>query len=253
MSNKKIVEYSSEFLGTFVFTLSVFLAVVLVSGLSSFMIGFAFAAVFYAFSRYSQGHFNPIITIGAFISKRIGVRSTVAYLIVQLIATAIAFGVAFWIRDQFIDLQLILQGAGTTISKEEVLAQVRLSTTFTENFSALAFVIEAILSFALVTIYLMTTGRENDKNSSANGFVVGVALFVFTAFAAQISGASFHPFRSLVSAISEQGDAISQLPIYLLAPTLGGVLAGGVNLLLERLNESSNFGLKLPKVSIEKK
>ncbi len=92
-----------------------------------------------------------------------------------------------------------------------------------------AFVLEAVL--AALFVMVIATVATDDRAPWKGVFTpFAIGLFIFTAFVVSgaITGASHNPGRSLASAIVA-GDFTS-IWIYLLAPTIGGVLGGIIHL-----------------------
>ena len=92
----KVAMLVAEFLGTGVLTL-VFLAVQRSTiGIAYFVAlaaGLTVAALTYTFSLVSGGHFNPAITIGSLLTRRVKVLAAVAYVVAQLLGAWAAYGV----------------------------------------------------------------------------------------------------------------------------------------------------------------
>ena len=84
-----------------------------------------------------------------------------------------------------------------------------------------SFILEFVLTFFLMLTIVATTSKK--EFSKIAGLVIGVVVTGIILFAGPISGGSFNPARSFVPAIVSGN--ITALWIYLIAPTLGAILA----------------------------
>ncbi|HEX9804108.1 MAG TPA: aquaporin [Candidatus Dojkabacteria bacterium] len=242
LNKEKIAEYLSEYLGSFLFVSIIFLSGILVRGFEPFLIGFGLAALIFVFSKYGKAHLNPIVTISFLLTKKISLLDGITYLVLQFIAVATAYPLVSWIRDQAINLQIGNAGtAGTDSLREQLLAQVPLFNSFETGFTSFAFVVEGFLAFIFVLTILITVHNKVTKNSAA--VAIGLILFIITAMAGSVTGASFHPFRSLIPALIDGGDALSQVWVYLAAPTVGAIVAALVYYVFEWAEKGGMFKL----------
>ncbi len=245
IDKKKIAEYLGEFLGTFLFVSIIFLSSTLTRGFEPFLIGFGLAVLIYTFSRFSHAHFNPAITVGAFVGRQIKLVEGVVYLVVQFLAVLAAFPLVSWIRDQYIDFQIAGSTGGlsdTSALREQLADQLPLFNSFTDGYLTLVFVLEALFTFFLVATILFVATKEASKRTV--GLAAGLVLFITTALAYQLTGASFHPYRSLVPAIFEGGEVLSNVWVYVAAPLTGAIIAGLVYLLFTWLEKPGVLKLR---------
>ncbi|MBS1909711.1 MAG: aquaporin, partial [Bacteroidetes bacterium] len=85
---KKLI---TEFIGTFFLILTIGLAVLGGAGaMAPVAIGLALMVMVYAGGHISGAHFNPAVTLGILIRGKITVADAVPYMIVQVVAGAIA-------------------------------------------------------------------------------------------------------------------------------------------------------------------
>ncbi len=85
---KKLI---TEFIGTFFLILTIGMAVLGGSGsMAPVAIGLALTVMVYAGGHISGAHFNPAVTLGILIRGKITVADAVPYMIVQVLAAAIA-------------------------------------------------------------------------------------------------------------------------------------------------------------------
>ncbi len=210
---------AAECIGTFGFLLIAFLGVVNFATQGPLAIqslgvwagfGFGLALMIFAFGQVSGGHFNPAVTLGLTAAGKHPVREVLPYWIAQVVGGLLAALLLLALYSQEVVAKTVNapgQGVG----------------------SWTAFVLEAVLAalFVMVIATVATDDRAPWKGVFAP-FAIG--LFIFTAFVVSgaITGASLNPGRSLASAIVA-GDFAS-IWIYLLAPTIGGVIGGVIHL-----------------------
>lgn len=210
---------AAECIGTFGFLLIAFLGVVNFATQGPLAIqslgvwagfGFGLALMIFAFGQVSGGHFNPAVTLGLTAAGKHPVKEVLPYWLAQVAGGLLAALLLLALYSQEVVAKTVNapgQGVG----------------------SWTAFVLEAVLAalFVMVIATVATDDRAPWKGVFAP-FAIG--LFIFTAFVVSgaITGASLNPGRSLASAIVA-GDFAS-IWIYLLAPTIGGVIGGVVHL-----------------------
>src|SRR5271168_5598117 len=121
--------------------------------------GLAIAILFSALSHISGGHFNPAITIGFWVTKRLNTMDTVAYWIAQLAgATAAAF---------------LLKA----IIPEDTWHAVALGTPmFARDFTRLSgMILEGVTTFFLVLTFFATAVDERSAFKPVAGFAIGIS------------------------------------------------------------------------------
>jgi aquaporin Z len=212
MDNRK--RYAAEFVGTF---LLVFLGVgsaiaarieggVVVVALA---FGLTLLALMYVLGPVSNCHVNPAVTLGALVSGRIGAAHAIRYWVAQ-VAGAILASFLLWILVRWGGVEdqtgvLGTNGYGDTIG------------------AGGAILLETVLTFLLVLVYLVATRREDYAGLAS--IAVGTAFAACLLVAVALDGGSVNPARSIGPAVFEGGSALSQLWIFVLFPLLGGLLA----------------------------
>lgn len=212
-------KYLAEILGTF---LLVFIgtASVVLGGLATALpvaqeaIGLAFGigviSAAYAIGPISGAHLNPAVTVGVFLAGRMPASEVVGYIIAQIVGAILA-SLALWV---------IVSGK---------------TGGYTGGFGAnawdpavwglsSAFLVEAIATFVFVTVILGVTA---EKHATAfAGLVIGLTLAAIHFAVIPITGTSVNPARSIGPALFTGGAAISQLWLFIVAPLVGGAIAG---------------------------
>jgi aquaporin Z len=212
-------KYLAEILGTFLLvfigTASVVMgglgtALPLAQGFIGLAFGIGLIAAAYAIGPISGAHLNPAVTLGVFLSGRMPASEVVGYIVAQIVGAIIASLV----------LVIICSGSATPVTNFAA------SGWDPTKWSTLAvLLVEAIATFTFVTVILGVTA---EKHSTAfAGLVIGLTLAALHFAFIPVSGNSLNPARSIGPALFSTG-AMGQLWLYILAPLVGGALAGVV-------------------------
>lgn len=207
-------KYISEAIGTCVLVLIGCGVAVLSSGdlvATSLAFGLAIVAMAYSVGTISGGHFNPAVTLGVLINKKIKGNEAIIYIVAQVIGALIGAGLLYVIFSSCsIGVgNLGANGFGTASSKDITLAG--------------ALLVEVILTFIFVLTVLFAS---NEKDNKLAGLVIGLSLTLVHLIGIQLTGTSVNPARSLAPAIILGGQAFRQVWVFIIAPLLGAAFAG---------------------------
>jgi MIP family channel proteins len=204
--------FVSEFIGTFalVFVGSAAIIHSRVTGSATGLIEVAFAhglilAVMVSALMRVSGHFNPAVTLGLLVTRRIEAMMAALYIVAQLLG-AIAAGYA--LKLAFSDATFVAtRGGGLNIALDVTGGQ--------------AFLVEAIATFFLVfVVYGTAVDLRGPKiGGLAVGFVVAADILAI----GPMTGGSMNPARSFGPAVAT-GIYEAQL-LYFAAPIVGGLVA----------------------------
>ena len=86
-----------------------------------------------------------------------------------------------------------------------------------------AFIAEIVLTFLFVYVILVATRKV--ANPAVAPIAIGLALAVAHLIGIPIDGTSVNPARSLGPALFVGGSALSQVWVFLIAPTIGGAIS----------------------------
>ncbi len=209
MARELRAECLAEFFGTFALVFAGTGAIVAneVSGGAvghvgiSLTFGLIVMALIYGLGELSGAHFNPAVTLGFFAAGRFPGRQVLPFVVAQCVG-AIAASLA--VRAIYPATQTL----GQTLPHDgAVLA---------------AFVLEVLLTFFLMLVILRVSTGSHETGIMA-GAAIGALIACEALFAGPISGASMNPARSLGPALV--GGTLGHLWAYLVAPTLGALLA----------------------------
>jgi aquaporin NIP len=162
--------------------------------------GLIILAMIYTFGDISGAHFNPAVTIGFWVTRRLPGRNVGPYITSQCIGALLASGV----------LRMLFP-------KSEMLG-----ATMPAGSELQSFVLETILTFFLMLTILNVSTGAKEKGITA-GIVVGAVIALEAMFAGPISGASMNPARSFAPALVSLHP--EHLWLYIVAPILGACLA----------------------------
>jgi aquaporin Z len=170
--------------------------------------GLAIAIMVSSLGHISGGHFNPAITIGFWVTKRVTTLDAVLYWVAQLAgATAAAF---------------LLKA----VVPEETWRAVALGTpSLVRDFPVWsAIVLEAITTFFLVLVVFATAVDEKGTFRAIAGFGIGLTITLGILVAGPFTGAALNPARSFGPALAASHWA--NWGVYWVGPLAGGFLAG---------------------------
>lgn len=162
--------------------------------------GLVVLAMIYTFGDISGAHFNPAVTLGFFVAKRLEGREVLPFILSQCAGAFAASGLLRFLFSQHATLGATLP-AGSALQ---------------------SFVLEVVLTFFLMLTILNVSTGAKEKGITA-GIAVGSVIALEALFAGPICGASMNPARSLAPAIVS--GRVTEVWIYLAAPVLGAALA----------------------------
>jgi len=172
--------------------------------------GLAMAVMVSAVGHISGGHFNPAITAGFWVSRRLGTMKALFYWIAQLLG---ALAAAFLL---------------VTVIPESIWRPVALGTPDLASITDLtrmhAMILEAVLTFILVFVFFATMVDLGSFASRFAGFPVGLAITFAMLVGYPFTGAAMNPARAFGPALVARH--WSNHGVYWVGPLFGGVLAG---------------------------
>ena len=210
----------AEFIGTFALVFigagSVILAGPTGAGIVGVALahGFVLAVMVSVLGHISGGHFNPAVTIAAWVVRKIDSPRAGLFIVTQLVA-GIAAAAA---------LRGLLPGALVNPTG----AETNLGNTLVNDAMTIgaAVVLEAILTFFLVIAVFGTAVDDRGPFSKTAGLTIGFVLVFDILMAGALTGASMNPARSLGPAVVSGN--YSDLFVYFVGPIGGGVIAAAV-------------------------
>jgi aquaporin Z len=180
----------------------------------SLAFGLTVVTMAYAVGYITGGHFNPAVTIGAFVAGRTKAADVIPYIVAQLIGAVLAA----WL------LSIIAAGNGT-----DAVAAGLASNGYGEHSpghytQATAFITEVLMTFFFLLVILGTTSEGAPVGFAP--LAIGLTLTLIHLISIPITNTSVNPARSTGPALIVGGWALAQLWLFWVAPILGAVIAG---------------------------
>ncbi|MGH9730785.1 MAG: aquaporin [Candidatus Acidiferrales bacterium] len=208
----------AEFIGTFFFVFFSVGAVCIDASLRSsgtgavgliglaLVRGLTFAILIVALVHVSGAHFNPAITIGCWVTRKLGSTSALFYCVAQILGAIAATRVV----AQFVPEQVwrpVLMGTPDLVA----------------GFSRTqGILLEGLLTLFLVFIFFGAVAEAKDSLARSGGFAAGLALFLGVIVGSPYTGASMNPAMALGTAIVARH--WNNHGVYWAGPLLGGVI-----------------------------
>ena len=172
--------------------------------------GLTIAVMVSALGHISGGHFNPAITIGIWVARKISTGQALAYWIFQL-----AGGV--------LGAWLLTRVFPTEVWRTVTLGTPDLGRGITRGPGILA---EALMTFFLVFVVFATAIDERGAFKAIAGFGIGLTITFDILAGGPLTGASMNPARTFGPALITGHWA--NHAVYWVGPLLGGVIAGAL-------------------------
>lgn len=184
----------------------------------SLAFGLTVLTMAYAVGHISGGHFNPAVSFGLMAGGRFPVRDLAPYIVAQCFGAIAAAGALYVIVNSSGTPDFSAPGAFATNFYNA-------PVYFEKSYSlAAAFLTEFLLTAFFLIIIMGATDKH--ANGKFAGIAIGLALTLIHLISIPITNTSVNPARSLSQAIFVQGNAISQLWLFWVAPILGGISGG---------------------------
>ena len=221
---------AAEFLGTAILVFfAVGSAVFGINKIGALGVALAFGLVLLALA-YSIGpvsgcHVNPAVTLGVLLRRGIPVPEALGYWAAQ-VAGGIAGGAL---------LKLMTSSFGKVHDQTGALGTNDWGKTIS---GPGAFLLEIVLTFLLVFVVLLVTGRAAAPGFA--GLAIGLVLTAIHLVGIPLDGTSVNPARSLGPAVFAGTHAMSHVWLFIVAPLLGGALAAVIHPLFDTVPDTDD-------------
>jgi aquaporin Z len=192
-------KYLVEFIGTFFLVATVGFAVRGGSPLAPLAIGAVLMVMIFAGGHVSGGHFNPAVSLAAFIRGRLSAADLIPYWLAQFAAGAAAAAVVTMV-------------IGRPVAAAGELALVP------------SLVVEFLFTFALAWTVLNVATAKGTQGNSFYGLAIGFTVLAGAVSVGAISGGAFNPAVGLGVTIMGLVKPV-QFGVYVVADLLGGAMA----------------------------
>ncbi len=170
--------------------------------------GLAIGIMVTAVGHISGGHLNPAVTIGFWVTRRLGTIETLLYWLAQLAGAAAA---AYLLRAIIPEETWRMVGLG----------KPELARDFTVPS---AMILEGVMTFFLVFVVFATAADERGAFGKIAGFAIGLTVTMDILMGGPLTGAAMNPARAFGPALATQH--WGNHGVYWVGPLAGGVLAG---------------------------
>jgi len=169
----------------------------------------------YALGHISGGHFNPAVTIGLWVAKKVEAATVLPYIVAQILGGFAGAGI----------LAVIANGVDGFDLEASGFAANGFADHSPGGYDAMSvFVAEAVLTAIFLVVILGVTSRAS--NALAAPLAIGLALTLIHLISIPVSNTSVNPARSTGPAVYVGDWAIEQLWMFFVAPIAGAVLGG---------------------------
>ena len=169
--------------------------------------GLAIGVMVSAVGHVSGGHFNPAVTVGAWVARRMTTGAAVAYVVAQIAGGLLGA----------LTLRLVLPGSAW----DPVTLGTPLVTPGIADWQAIA--IEAILTFLLVWVVFATALDPEGSFGKIAGLAIGFTIAMDVLMGGPFTGAAMNPARSIGPAVVS--GELTGVWVYILGPVIGGTVA----------------------------
>jgi MIP family channel proteins len=170
--------------------------------------GMAVGVMVTAFGPVSGGHFNPAVTIGLWVTRRLGSIDTLLYWAAQLLG---AMAGAYTLKAMVPD----------SIWEPVALGTPALAPDFSRTH---AMALEGVTTLLWVLVFLATVVDANGTFDRVAVFSTGLTVAISTLLAYPFTGAAMNPARAFGPALAS--GHWTNHGVYWVGPLFGGVLAG---------------------------
>jgi aquaporin Z len=167
--------------------------------------GLAIAVMVSAVGHISGGHFNPAVTFGFLVARRMAPTLAGAYLVAQLLGATLAM---LALRALYPDSAELDNGVPVPGANVETGAAIG---------------IEAILTFFLVWVVFATAADPRGTFKSIAGLAIGLTITMDILIGGPLTGAAMNPARSFGPALIQ--NVWDDFWVWYVGPVVGGVLA----------------------------
>lgn len=206
---KLFQKYAAEFFGTFILV-GIGTGAVIGVGVTQgeFVLavalgfGLALMVALYALARLSGGHFNPAVSLAAFLDKRIGLIDMAGYWVAQVAGALSASALLAWVYSR-----TFVAYTYTNLNRSAGINEMA------------GFFAEAVLTLVFVfAVLVLAKGEAHTKYIG-----MGVALAAVHMVGLTMTGSSVNPARSFAPALV--GGTWDGFWVFIAGPALGAILA----------------------------
>jgi aquaporin Z len=177
--------------------------------------GLVLLALVYSLGPISGCHVNPAVTLGFVVSRRMGIGEALQYWLAQFVGGVVGALVLWGVVSGSPTYSRTATGLGADGYGSSSMVHLNVGG---------AFGAEVILTFLFVFVVLSVTGKMGTP--AVAGVAIGMALTLVHLIGIPLTGTSVNPARSLGPALIVGHSALSQVWLFIVAPFVGGGVAG---------------------------
>jgi MIP family channel proteins len=159
-----------------------------------------------AVGHISGGHFNPAVTIGFWVTRKLSTFDSLAYWVAQLAGAVCA---AYLLRLLPFDVWGVVQ-----LGTPDLASGITRTT---------GLILEAVMTFFLVFVVFATAVDEKGAFNKIAGFAIGLSITMGALFGGPFTGAALNPARAFGPAVA--ANHWTNHGVYWIGPLAGGVVA----------------------------
>jgi glycerol uptake facilitator protein len=190
-------------------------------GVISLAFGFIVVAMVYAVGKISGAHINPAVTVSLAATGRIDWLTAIEYIIAQFVGA-------------FVGALGIVAIFGTTAATNNILGV----TSYAATTPPLQAIVAEAIGTAILTFTIFGAAVDARATPGWAGLVIGLVVAAIIFVVAPVTGAALNPARAvattLVQALFGGKAYYDQIYVYLIGPTLGGVIGAFAYLIVAR-------------------
>ena len=177
--------------------------------------GLAQVAAIYGIGPISGGHVNPAVSLGVWVAGGMKFGLMIKYWVAQFVGAILAAWLLLTIAVGSANYNLALNGLG----------QDGWGPGYQGGYNEPSAILFEFFATMIFVIVILGSTQKNAPTGFA-GLAIGITLLAIHLFGITITGVSVNPARSLGPAIFVGGQAMKQLWLFLVFPSLGGMAAG---------------------------
>lgn len=225
-----VARLGAEMMGTFILVLigAGTAAMVAVTGRGPLDVGLAYGIALmigiFAFGRVSGAHFNPAVTVGAWLSGRFPGMDVVPYILAQVVGGIVAAGL---VRFGVGSLEAVTSESAMTLMGAVSAGYGEHAPLASSGLTfgvAIALVVEAIAA-GLLTLVVLGAAAQKATRAVAP-FAVGLAFAILMMWTIPFTNGALNPARATATALFSDTWALGQLWAWWLAPIVGAAIVG---------------------------
>jgi aquaporin Z len=181
----------------------------------AFAFGLALVAAAYGIGPISGCHINPAVSLGVWVAGRMSIGDMIGYWVGQFVGAILAAWVLLVIAVGTAGYNLAANGLGQDGWGPGYQGEYNLQS---------AILFEFVATLIFVIVILGSTHKTAPPGFA--GLAIGLTLVAIHIFGIHITGVSVNPARSLGPALFAGGNALKQVWLFLVIPSVGGIVAG---------------------------